>query len=115
MFVRYPPGRIRYEGDRPVALLGVRAPQGELDRQAARAIQHLLTGDRADRGGRRLRTRTWRLPARASWISGQYNDHGHSPSAPGPLRPAAPHRPRDAGPQHAGDVAVGTRPGPRGS
>jgi hypothetical protein len=24
VFVRYPPGKIRYEGDRPVALLGVR-------------------------------------------------------------------------------------------
>ena len=24
MFVRYPPGKIRYEGDRPAALLGVR-------------------------------------------------------------------------------------------
>ena len=24
MFVRYPPGKIRYDGDRPVALLGVR-------------------------------------------------------------------------------------------
>ena len=43
MFVRYPPGKIRYDGDRPVALLGVRvAPsclsaatrQGELERQA---------------------------------------------------------------------------------
>jgi hypothetical protein len=26
VFVRYPPGRIRYEGDRPGALLGIRAP-----------------------------------------------------------------------------------------
>ena len=25
MFVRYPPGKIRYDDDRPVALLGVRA------------------------------------------------------------------------------------------
>lgn len=176
MFVRYPPGRIRYEGDRPVALLGVRVPssrfhlvdlplgtpttlartgrgtwalypfgaevvvihpdgavsgppaevaaevdrlaahdrQGELDRQAARAIQHLLTGDGADHAGpaRRRGTRTWSLPARAYWISGPYNDHGHSPSGPGPLRPAARHRPRDARPQHAGDVAVGTQSAP---
>ena len=55
MFVRYPPGKIRYQGDRPAALLGVRvAPsfrlvdlplgrlatrdrQGDLDRQAAKA------------------------------------------------------------------------------
>lgn len=172
MFVRYPPGWIRYEGDRPVALLGVRGPasrfrlvdlplgmptslartgrgtwasypfgaevvvvhpdgavsgppaeaaaevgrlaghdrQGELDRQAARAILHLLTGDGADRGGRRLRTRIWSLPAKAYWVSGPYNDHGHSPSGPGPLRLAARHRPRDAGPQQAGGVAVGTQP-----
>jgi hypothetical protein len=26
VFVRYPPGKLRYEGDRPVALLGVRVP-----------------------------------------------------------------------------------------
>jgi hypothetical protein len=26
VFVRYPPGRIRHEGDQPVALLGVRVP-----------------------------------------------------------------------------------------
>jgi hypothetical protein len=31
VFVRYPPGKIRYEGDRPVALLGVRvAPSSRL-------------------------------------------------------------------------------------
>jgi hypothetical protein len=174
VFVRYPLGRIRYEGDRPVALLGVRVRssrfrlvdlplgtattlartgrgtwalypfgaevvvvhpagavsgppaevaaevgrlaahdrQGELDRQAAQTILHLLTGDGADRGGRRLRTRTWSLPANAYWISGPYNDHGHSPSGPGPLRPAARHQPRDAGPQHTGGVAVGTQPAP---
>ena len=141
MFIRYPPARIRYEGDQPVALLGVRiapssrpvdlplgppttsarsgrgiwalfAPgaevvvvhpdgavsgppadvaaevgrlaaqerQGELDRQAARAIQHLLVGDGADRAGpaRRLGNRTWSIPAIAYWLSGPYNDHGHN-------------------------------------
>jgi hypothetical protein len=176
MFVRYPPGRIRYEGDRPVALLGVRVlssrfrlvdlplglpttlartgrgtwalyafgaevvvvhpdgavsgpavdvaaevgrlashdRQGELDRQAAQTILQLLTGDGADLGDRRPRTRTWSLPAKAYWISGPYNDHGHSPSGPGPLRPAARYRPRGAGPQGAGGVAVGTQPA-RGS
>jgi hypothetical protein len=128
VFVRYPPGKIRFEGDRPVALLGGRVPassfrlvelplgmpttsartsrgtwalyplgsevlvvhpggavsgppaevaaevgrlaaregQGELDRQAAKTIQHLLTGDGADRAGpRRLGTRTWSIPAKA--------------------------------------------------
>ena len=112
MFIRNPPARIRYEGDQPAALLGVRvAPsyrlvdlplcspttsargergtwalyalgaevvvvhpdgavsgppadvaaetgrlaaqerQGELDRQAARTIQHLLVGNGVDRAG----------------------------------------------------------------
>jgi hypothetical protein len=147
MFVRYPPGKLRYEGDRPVALLGVRVPassfrlvelplgmpttsartsrgtwalyplgsevlvahpggavsgppaevaaevgrlaahdrQGELDRQAAKTIQHLLTGDGADRAGpRRLGARTWSIPAKAYWLSGPYNHHGHVPTeAPG--------------------------------
>jgi hypothetical protein len=143
VFVRYPPAKIRYEGDRPVALLKVRiAPsyrlldlplgtpttsartergtwalypqgaevvvvhpdgavsgpptdvaaevgrlaaqerQGELDRQAARTIQHLLTGDGDDRAGpsRRLGARTWSIPAKASWLSGPDNDHGHTNS-----------------------------------
>jgi uncharacterized C2H2 Zn-finger protein len=36
VFVRYPPGRIRYEGDRPVALLGVRvAPSFRLVEHAS--------------------------------------------------------------------------------
>ena len=126
MFVRYPPGKIRYDGDWTVALLGVRvAPsfrlvdlplglpttsartsrgawalypigaevvvvhpdgavsglpaavaaevgrlatrdrQGDLDRQAARTIQRLLTGDSPARAGParagpgRLGARTW--------------------------------------------------------
>jgi hypothetical protein len=142
MFVRYPPGRIRYEGDRPVAparrpsfpvvslvdlplrmpttsartsrgtwalyplgaevlvvhpdgavsgppaevaaevgRLAAREGQGELDRQAAKTIQHLLTGDSADRAGpRRLGTRTWSIPAKAYWLSGPYNHHGHVPT-----------------------------------
>jgi hypothetical protein len=140
VFVRYPPATIRYEGDRPIALLKVRtAPsfrlvdlplgtpttsarsergtwalypvgaevvvvhpdgavsgpptevaaevgrlaaqqrQRELDRQAANAIQHLLTGDGADRTGPpRLGTRTWSIPATAYWLSGPANDHGHT-------------------------------------
>jgi hypothetical protein len=143
VFVRYPPGKIRYEGDRPVALLGVRVPassfrlvdlplgmpttsarssrgawalypigaevvvvhpdgavsgpaaevaaelgrlaaregQGELDRQAARAIQHLLIGDGADRAGPQpAGARTWSIPAKAYWLSGPYNHHGHAPT-----------------------------------
>ena len=147
VFVRYPPARIRHEGDRPSALLRVRvAPsfrlidlplgrpttsartgrgtwalypigpevvvvhpdgavsgppaevaaevgrlathdrQGELDRQAAKTIQHLLTGDGADGAGppRRLGARTWSIPAKAYWLSGPYNHHGHAPTeAPG--------------------------------
>jgi hypothetical protein len=140
VFIRYPPARIRFEGDQPVALLGVRiAPsyrlvdlplgppttsarsergtwalfalgekvvvvhpggavsgppadvavevgrlatqegQGELDRQAARTIRHLLVGEGADRAGspRRLGDRTWSIPATAYWLSGPDNDHGH--------------------------------------
>jgi hypothetical protein len=143
VFVRYPPARIRYEADRPVALLKVRVPpsyrlvdlplgtpttsartgrgtwalypvgaevvvvhpdgavsgspaevadevgrlavqerQGELDRQAAQTIQHLLTGDGADGAGppRRLGARTWSIPATAYWLSGPDNDHGHTHS-----------------------------------
>lgn len=143
MFVRYPPARIRYEGDRPVALLkdgiapsyrlidlplgtpttsarsgrgtwalyplgaevvvihpdgavsGPRAEvvaevgrlaaqerQGELDRQAAKTIQHLLTGDSVDRAGppHRFGARTWSIPATAYWLSGPYNHHGHAPT-----------------------------------
>jgi hypothetical protein len=141
VFVRYPPAKIRYEADRPIALLKVRiAPsfrlvdlplgtpttsartgrgtwalyalgtevvvvqpdgtvsgpptdvaaevgrlaaqerQGELDRQAAKTIQHLLTGDGADGAGppRRLGTRTWSIPATAYWLSGPDNDPGHT-------------------------------------
>jgi hypothetical protein len=144
MFVRYPPGRIRFEGDRPVALLGVRVPassfrlvdlplgmpttsartsrgtwalyplgsevlvvhpdgavsgppvevaaevgrlaaregQGELDRQAAKTIQQLLSGDGAERARpRRLRARTWSIPAKAYWLSDPYNHHGHVATA----------------------------------
>jgi hypothetical protein len=146
MFLRCPPGKIRYEGDRPAALLGVRVAssrfglvdlplgmpttsartrrgtwalyplgpevvvhpggavsgppaevghlathqrQGELDRQAAQAIQHLLLGDGAQRAGpHRLGARTWALPAKAYRISGPYNHHGQSaagtPDHPGP-------------------------------
>jgi hypothetical protein len=119
MFARYPPGKIRYEGDRPVALLdvGVAASphpldlplgmpstsarsrrgtwalypigpevvvihpdgavsgpvaevaaeigrlaahdrQGDLDRQAAKTIQHLLSGDGAGRASPRRRCAT---------------------------------------------------------
>ena len=141
MFARYPPGKIRYEGDRPVALLEVRvaasrlrlvdlplgpptslarsrrgtwalypigsevvivhpdgaasAPvaevaaeltrlasqdrQGDLDRQAARTIQRLLTGDGTGGGDpRRLRTGSWSSPARGYWLSGPYNHHRQS-------------------------------------
>jgi hypothetical protein len=138
--IRYPPAKVHYEGEEPVALLGVRvAPsyrlvdlplgppttsarsergtwalyalgaevvvvhpdgavsgpsadvaaevgrlaaqerQGELDRQAARTIQHLLVGVGADGAGlpRKLGARTWSTPATAYWLSGPDNDHGH--------------------------------------
>jgi hypothetical protein len=151
MFVRHPPGKVHYEGDRPVALLGVGVAasplcpvdlplglpttsarsrrgtwalyplgpevvvvhpggavsgppaevaaevgrlathdrQGELDRQAAKTIQHLLTGDGLDRAGPRRRgARTWSLPAKAYWISGPYNHHGQ-PAARMPDHAAA--------------------------
>jgi hypothetical protein len=39
MFVRYPPGRIRYEGDQPVALLGVRVPGRSRGRPARLACR----------------------------------------------------------------------------
>jgi hypothetical protein len=154
MFVRYPPGKVRYEDGRPIALLGVgvaasplcpvdlplglpttlartrrgtwalypigpvvvvvvhpggavsgppaevaaevgrlaaRDRQGELDRQAAKTIQQLLTDDGLDRAGPRRRgARTWSLPAKAYWISGPYNDHGQS-AARMPDHPAASH------------------------
>jgi hypothetical protein len=140
VFIRYPPAKLRAEGDRPVALPGVRiAPsyrlvdlplglpatsarsqrgtwalftlgeevlvvhpdgavigrpadvavevgrlaaherQGELDRQAARTIRHLLVGDGGDRAGPAQRSggRTWSVPAAAYWLSGPGNDHGH--------------------------------------
>jgi hypothetical protein len=184
MFVRYPPGKIRYQGNRPVALLGGRVPassfrlvelplgmptssartsrgtwalyplgsevlvvhpggavsgppaevaaevgrlaaregQGELDRQAAKTIQHLLTGDGADRAGpRRLGTRTWSIPAKAYWLSGPYNDHGRvhtaSPECSGErpsidrgmggrtMHAGAPRR--AGGPRAAGSLAPG--------
>jgi hypothetical protein len=133
MFVRYPPGKIRWDGDRPVALLGARMAasfrlldlplgmptssarsrrgtwaldplgpevlvvhpdgavsgppaeagrlaakeeQGGLDRQAARTIQQLLTGDGTRPAGPRRRgSRTWSIPAKAYWLSGPDNHH----------------------------------------
>ena len=153
MFVRYPPGKIRYDGDRPVALLGVRvAPsfrlvdlplglpttsartsrgawalypigaevvvvhpdgavsgppaavaaevgrlaardrQGDLDRQAAQAIQQLLTGDSHARAGPgRLEARTWSIPAKAYGPSGP--DNYHQQAATGtPDHPEPSHR-----------------------
>ena len=76
-----PPAEVAVE----VGRLAAREGQGELDRQAASAIQHLLIGDGADRAGpRRLGTRTWSIPAKAYWLSGPYNHHGHAPTeAPG--------------------------------
>jgi hypothetical protein len=71
VFLRYPPAKIRYEGDQK--------RQGELDRQAARTIRQLLVGDGAGEAGpaRELRDRTWSVPATAYWLSGPENDHGH--------------------------------------
>jgi hypothetical protein len=182
MFVRYPPGKIRYQDDRPVALLGVRVAasrfrlvdlplgmpttsartgrgtwalyplgaevvvvhpdgavsgppvevaaevgrlaahdrQGELDRQAAQTIQHLLLGDDVDPAGpRRLGTRSWSAPAKAYWISGPYNHHGHSAAqTAGPSRWRRGPGPRDAGSHlHAASPASTQpalgQPGPR--
>jgi hypothetical protein len=60
-----------------VGRLAAREGQGELDRQAANAIQHLLIGDGANRTGpRRLGTRTWSMPAKAYRLSGPYNHRG---------------------------------------
>ena len=66
-----------------VGRLAAREGQGELDRQAAKTIQQLLTGDGADRAGPpgRLGARTWSIPAKAYWLSGPYNDHGRAPTA----------------------------------
>ena len=150
MIVRYPPARIRYEGDRPVALISDRVKkawfgpadlplgwpttsarssrgfwalyplgsevvvvhpdgavigtpdevaaevsglaagkdQGEQDRQAARTIRQLLTGDGTDRARRRrgAQGRTWSIPAKGYWLSGPYNEHGRPP----PNRQAVP-------------------------
>jgi hypothetical protein len=62
-----------------VGRLAAQERQGELDRQAAKTIQHLLTGDGADGAGppRRLGARIWSIPAMAYWLSGPANDHGH--------------------------------------
>ncbi|HWD42648.1 MAG TPA: hypothetical protein VHM23_02810 [Actinomycetota bacterium] len=65
-----------------VGRLAAQERQGELDRQAAKTIQHLLTGDGADGAGppRRSGARTWSIPAMAYWLSGPANDHGHADS-----------------------------------
>ncbi|HET7519846.1 MAG TPA: hypothetical protein VFN05_19570, partial [Actinomycetes bacterium] len=70
-----PPADVAAETGR----LAAQERQGELDRQAARTIQHLLVGNGVDRAGpsRRSGARTWSLPATASWLSGPANDHGH--------------------------------------
>jgi hypothetical protein len=63
-----------------VGRLAAQERQGELDPQAAQTIQQLLTGDVADGADppRRLGARTWSIPARAYWLSGPGNDHGHT-------------------------------------
>jgi hypothetical protein len=74
-----------------VGRLAARDRQGELDRQAAKTIQQLLTGDGLDRAGPRRRgARTWVIPAKAYWISGPYNDHGQ-PATRMPDHAAASH------------------------
>jgi hypothetical protein len=120
VFVRYPPGKIRYQGDRPAALLGVRvAPsfrlvdlplgrlatrdrQGDLDRQAAETIQRLLTDDGPARASpRRLGTRTWSIPAKAYWLSGPDNHHvGLRRRGAGPFHTGPSHPPRDERSRH---------------
>jgi hypothetical protein len=170
MIVRYPPARVRYEGDRPVALISDRVKkawfcpadlplgwpttsarssrgtwalyplgsevvvvhpdgavtgtphevaaevtglaagkeQGELDRQAARTIRQLLTGDGTDRARRRRGTqgRTWSIPAKGYWLSGPYNDHGQPP----PNRQAVPDQDRAS---TAGQLVTASHAAPR--
>ena len=70
-----PPAEVAAELHR----LATRRGYGELDREAARTIRRLLTGDGAgwDGDGGRLRgrwARTWSNPAVGYWISGPYND-----------------------------------------
>jgi hypothetical protein len=104
-----PPAEVAAEAGR----LAAHDRQGELDRQAAKTIQHLLTGDGADRAGpRRLGTRTWSIPAKAYWLSGPYNHHGHVPteaSVPAGQRPSVDRGP--GGPtMHAGSPPGRSRP-----
>jgi hypothetical protein len=70
-----PPADVAVE----VGRLAAQERQGELDRQAARTIRHLLVGDRAAGTGRARRSadRTWSVPATAYRLSGPGNDHGH--------------------------------------
>jgi hypothetical protein len=114
-----PPAEVAAE----VARLAAQQRQGELDRQAARTIQHLLTGDGADRAGppRRPGARTWSIPAMAYWLSGPYNDHGHTYSceqagkfcistvttSSTPKPPASLQARRPAGPRGAGNPVPG--------
>jgi hypothetical protein len=59
-----------------VGRLAAHDRHGDLDRQAAQTIQHLLTGDGTDHAGPRLLgARTWAIPAKAYWLSGPDNHH----------------------------------------
>ena len=75
-----------------VGRLATQERQGELDRQAARTIQQLLAGDRADHSGpvHRSGDRTWSVPATAAWTGGSQPLDRRQPRA----------RARHAFPQH---------------
>jgi hypothetical protein len=83
---------------------------GDLDRQAAQTIQHLLTGDSTDHAGPRLLgARTWAIPFRAYWLSGPDNHHlGLRRRRAGPFHTGPPHPPAMSG--HA--TVAASPPGP---
>jgi hypothetical protein len=95
-----------------VGRLAAHDRHGDLDRQAAQTIQHLLTGDGTDHAGPRLLgARTWAIPAKAYWLSGPDNHHvGLRRRRAGPFHTGPPHPPRDERSRHGRRVAAGPSP-----